>query len=452
MLLLFPWFVLSANAAANWTEKNPASHPSPRASAAASIGGDQVLLFGGFIDSNVDDETWVYDLSDNTWTQQTPVTHPPKMEFHALAYIGDDKALLFGGTDIGVLYDQTWIYDLSDNTWTQQSVTTHPAARFSHGMSHIEGDKVLLFGGFAFDDIDDTWVYDLSDNTWTEQTPIVHPSARSHFALASVGGDRGLLFGGFDGGDFFDETWIYDLSDGNWTQQSPTTSPSDRSTFGATLGGDQTIIFGEESEFPGGTLDETWIYDLSDNNWTQQAPATHPSGRHIAAIAQIAGNTVLLFGGVADPFALNDETWVFEFSSSSAIDVPVDVKPGGCPNQLKGSGNGKANVSILGTAAFDVSQVDPESVRLEGVTPVRWSLGDEGSPFTPFTGKSDCNADCLEGGPDLFPDLNLKFNKDEILGALETVSAGECIVLHLTGELFDGTPIQGEDVVIISLR
>ena len=42
----------------------------------AYLGGDQVLLFGGELPSGSSDETWVYDLSDNTWTSQVLATVP----------------------------------------------------------------------------------------------------------------------------------------------------------------------------------------------------------------------------------------------------------------------------------------------------------------------------------------------------------------------------------------
>jgi hypothetical protein len=214
------------------------------------------------------------------------------------------------------------------------------------------------------------------------------------------------------------------------------------------------MIFGGGTVFSL-TYDDTWIYDLSDNSWVQQFPLQHPSSRSHAAIAGAGSGKVLLFGGSignSDPIVFNDETWLFEYSSNETIEVAVDVKPGGCPNQIRGSGNGKVNVSILGSSGFDVSRINPESVRLAGVAPVRFSMSDEAAPFFPFTGKSDCNTDCLEGGPDLFPDLNLRFEKEQLIEALGSVASGDCTVLHLTGELFDGTPIQGEDVVIFSLR
>jgi hypothetical protein len=98
-----------------------------------------------------------------------------------------------------------------------------------------------------------------------------------------------------------------------------------------------------------------------------------------------------------------------------------------------------------------VTQIDPATVRLSDVSPLRWSLRDKSTPFVPFVGKENCD-DCNELGPDGYLDLTLKFNSLEVVAALGDVNDGDCIVLTLTGSLkeeFGSTPIVGEDVVVI---
>ena len=122
------------------------------------------------------------------------------------------------------------------------------------------------------------------------------------------------------------------------------------------------------------------------------------------------------------------------------IEVSADIKPMSWPNPLNVRARGVLPVAILGTADFDVSQVDPATVRLEGVAPLRWALEDVGTADDPLA------------GPDGFTDLSLKFDTREIVAALGAVDDGDVVVLHLTGELkeeFGGTPISGQDVVLI---
>jgi hypothetical protein len=136
-----------------------------------------------------------------------------------------------------------------------------------------------------------------------------------------------------------------------------------------------------------------------------------------------------------------------------ATPVPVDVKPGSCPNPLNARSRGKLPVAIVGTVDFDVTTIDPVTVRLEGVAPIRSSIEDVAAPFEPYTGKQDCALDCTDDeGPDGWPDLTLKFSRRATLEALGDSIDGECRVLTLTGHLREelgSTPIEGEDVVLI---
>lgn len=182
-----------------WERKYPPSTPSKRyGHAMTSIKGgttateDNILLFGGF-DGSYYDETWIYDLSTNSWNEDTVGTGPSARNYHAMAsFYNKDKVLLFGGTD-GIFpsetwLDETWIYDLSAGSWTEDTVGTSPSARYGHAMATVYGtDQVVLFGGWTDSGYnDETWVYDLSASSWTEDTSGTSPSARCYHAMASI--------------------------------------------------------------------------------------------------------------------------------------------------------------------------------------------------------------------------------------------------------------------------
>ena len=136
-------------------------------------------------------------------------------------------------------------------------------------------------------------------------------------------------------------------------------------------------------------------------------------------------------------------------TEEEVIECPVDIKPGSCPNPLNVKSKGVLPVAILGTGDFDVTTIDLDTVRLLDVAPVRSDYEDVGTPFFPLLGKEDA-LDCTELEGDGLLDLSLKFDMQEIVPAIgEDVVDGEVIVLTLTGNLLDGTPIEGEDVVII---
>jgi len=156
---------------------------------------------------------------------------------------------------------------------------------------------------------------------------------------------------------------------------------------------------------------------------------------------------------VTNSFGESDEvdTVVNVIQPPATRAVAVDIKPQSCPNPISTSDKGVLPVAILGSDTFYVSQIDPASVKLEGVAPLRWALEDIAAPYEPFLGKEDIY-DCNEAGPDGFLDLTLKFKMQEVVAALGEVNDGDVLVLHLTGNLLEeygGTPIVGEDVVWI---
>jgi outer membrane protein assembly factor BamB len=147
-------------------------------------------------------------------------------------------------------------------------------------------------------------------------------------------------------------------------------------------------------------------------------------------------------------FIGNENGNVYAFSS---MPVPVDIKPTSCPNPLNVRSKGVVSVAIAGTADLDVLTIDPASVRLEGVPPLRWSRDDVTLPYLPLLGKLD-RLDCSTEGADGYLDLVFKFDTEALVGALGPVADGQVLVLQLTGSLkpeFGGTAIRGEDVVVI---
>ncbi len=137
------------------------------------------------------------------------------------------------------------------------------------------------------------------------------------------------------------------------------------------------------------------------------------------------------------------------------IQVFMDIKPQSCPNPVNLKSKGVLPVAVLGTEDFDVTQIDPASVKLSregvaGVSPLRWAYEDVA---TPFEGEL---CDCHTEGPDGYMDLTLKFSTPELVEVLELADvAGETIPLTLTGNLkeeFHGRAIIGQDCVWVLME
>ena len=134
------------------------------------------------------------------------------------------------------------------------------------------------------------------------------------------------------------------------------------------------------------------------------------------------------------------------------LPVAVDIKPTSCPNPLNVKSKGVLPVAILGTEDFDVTTIDPETIRLNrscegcvGVAPIRW---DYEAVAKPFEGEL-CGCHELN---DTYMDLTLKFDTQELVEKLDLcpLDDREEIPLIITGNLKEedgGTPIEGEDCI-----
>jgi hypothetical protein len=136
------------------------------------------------------------------------------------------------------------------------------------------------------------------------------------------------------------------------------------------------------------------------------------------------------------------------------VPVGVDIKPMSCPNAFNVGLKGLLPVAVVGTEDLDVATIDPATVMLEGVAPLRWAYEDVASPFEPFLEKEGA-LDCTTAGADGYGDLVFHFDALVVSAALGPTVNREVRVLSLTGSLleeFGGTPIVGEDVIVILKR
>jgi len=174
--------------------------------------------------------------------------------------------------------------------------------------------------------------------------------------------------------------------------------------------------------------------------------------------------TELLPPGFAEsyPYAINnsgavvgggDEKGFIATPINKPIKVNIDIKPGSCPNPIGFADNkGVVSFAIMGTTDFDITQIDPASIRItrEGVdaevAPIRLSYEDVATPYT-----DDEACQCHELIGDGYIDLSMKGYKHDLVYNLRLQEvAGETIPLIVTGKLkdeFGGTAIEGKDCV-----
>jgi hypothetical protein len=167
-----------------------------------------------------------------------------------------------------------------------------------------------------------------------------------------------------------------------------------------------------------------------------------PAGISTLAVMPLLGETAEIPDLSSDPVffvaAIEGEV--------TAREVPFDLKPGSCQNQLNTKSKGVFPAAILGapgTPGLNVARIVPSSIRLAGVAPMRWKIQDTGRP-------GSCAA-----GPDGIPDLTLQFDTEALVRALRaslgTLRDGQRVSVPLEGRLQDGTVFLGQDVVVLQV-
>ncbi len=115
-----------------------------------------------------------------------------------------------------------------------------------------------------------------------------------------------------------------------------------------------------------------------------------------------------------------------------AVNVSIDIKPNSDPNCFNNDGNGVIPVAILGSNSFDVTLVDSSTIQLEGMA-------------VKVVGKANKLLSSIEDvNGDGFNDLVVKIEDTDGVFIQGTGTA------TLTGNLLDGTPIEGTDTICIT--
>lgn len=145
------------------------------------------------------------------------------------------------------------------------------------------------------------------------------------------------------------------------------------------------------------------------------------------------------------------------------LTVDADIKPGSWPNPFNKEAKGKFAVAICGTEDFDVSTIDPSTIRitaeddegnlLAGVAPLRWVIEDVATPFDQ-TNPDEPDGHAVDG--DGIPDLVLHFDRQEVVEGCDLCRFGdkEYVKLYIIGNLLEeegGTPLEGFDWIRVQV-
>jgi hypothetical protein len=153
-----------------------------------------------------------------------------------------------------------------------------------------------------------------------------------------------------------------------------------------------------------------------------------------------AGETIdFAVGYGSNETYIGDSTGISATISLIPLPVAIDIKPGEDPNCVNIDGNGVIPVAILGSADFDVTDIDVASLKFAGL-----DVRVKGNRL-PQCALEDVSGDFAspEGAPDRYLDLVCQFVDDPDRWSPDEGTA------KLTGKLLDGMPIEGTDAICI---
>jgi len=292
-----------------WVNLNPASHPPARSGHAIAYDAraDRMILFGGSSCRTPVvwfGDTWSYDYETNAWLNLTTASGPSPRVNHAMAYDNEsDTIVLFGGsTASSIMNNETWTYDFTTNTWTRVVQSPAPAWRYSQAMAYdAQSDRIVMFGGV--NGRDQTWEYNVNTNAWVDVSRSGGPTGAVGAAIAyDSRADRVVLFGGEHPGPTnaqveTRETWEFDVESSVWANVTPDTGPSARSFHGIAYDSESAalLLFGGENA-QRVVNGETWIRGTSSG--LPPAPGAPPwviISIVIVGVAAVAGGGYLLW-------------------------------------------------------------------------------------------------------------------------------------------------------------
>ena len=131
----------------------------------------RTILYGGHLRSPTSreyvEDIWFYDPQDSTWVEANSTGRPMGRYWHAMAYSPEHARLVvFGGGYGEGARNETWVYDLEENSWSL-APGDGPQARLISDMVYVTGDDCfILFGGVnnSYHHFGDTW--NLNPDTW----------------------------------------------------------------------------------------------------------------------------------------------------------------------------------------------------------------------------------------------------------------------------------------------
>ncbi|RIA93152.1 hypothetical protein C1645_722866, partial [Glomus cerebriforme] len=153
-----------------------------------------------------------------SWNFIAPKNSPPPARSGHVSCVYQNKIYIFGGSDGEKYYNDTWCYDIKENTWTELSCIGYiPTPREFHGATIIK-DVMYIFGGRVkegteFKELGDICAFRISNLRWYK-FPNLGTSPGPRYGLTmTLSQDKVYIFGGESSQTKIDEDGIIHILD-----------------------------------------------------------------------------------------------------------------------------------------------------------------------------------------------------------------------------------------------
>jgi hypothetical protein len=237
---------------------------------------NKLYVYGGFGNSSVKhNDTQIYDIATDTWTNANPAASPTLARYHVATSASTTDMYIVGGyTSTGLNTNEIWNYNYSNNLWTL--LDSSGPGRRQHAVVQT-GDSIYLYGGYGpyGYSVDSVGVaksvssllyqFSITSKTWTQigdLTDISSTNGARYYPAFFYYNNALYVFGGYTANGYQNDLYKFDLTTQQWVVMESGATPRYTPVFAAL--DNYGLIVGLGMNYDGTNniyLNDLWIYD-----------------------------------------------------------------------------------------------------------------------------------------------------------------------------------------------
>ena len=336
---------------------------------AVAISADgNTAIVGGSADNSSVGAAWVFTRTGAVWTQQGGKlvgsgAVGAALQGFSVAISGDGSTAVIGGVRDNNPVGAAWVFTRSGGVWTQQGTKLTGSDATSQALQGwsvaISGDgNTAIVGGYADASfVGASWVFRRSGGVWTQQGSklVGAGSVSDDDQGTSVGlsADGNTAIVGKPGAsDYTGAGLVFTRSGGVWSQEggdlvgAGSVGEANQGNAVAISGDGNTVILG--GHYDNSNAGAAWVFTRIGGAWSplgSKLSGTDASASFGASAALSADGTTAIIGA---PYTGSGAgaAWVFSFSPSHVVWVPVASHNGG-----KNNSQWRSDLGLLDTGA-----------------------------------------------------------------------------------------------------